>query len=63
MGLEGFANFSKKTFVVQDTIDPNISWPSEIFMTPPINFSLLFKGLLIAVFQGSTHSNIQISNH
>ena len=35
MGLEGFANFSKKTFVVQDTIDPNISWPSEIFMTPP----------------------------
>ena len=54
-GLEGFTNFFKKIFVAQETIDLNISWPSNFFrknfMAPPINFSFL----LVAVFQGSAH--------
>ena len=55
-------------FVAQQNIDLNISWPSNFFvkyfMAPPINFSFLFTAyLLVAEFQGSTHSDIQISNH
>ena len=40
----------KKFFVAQETIDLNISWPSNFFgkyfMAPPINFSFLFKAYL-----------------
>ena len=39
--------FNKKKFVGQETIDLNISWPSNLFrkffMAPPINFSFLLK--------------------
>ena len=46
-GPGGFYKFFKKNFVAQETIDLNISWPSNFFekyfMVPPINFSLLFK--------------------
>ena len=62
-----FTNFSKKNkFVAQETIDLNISWTSNFFgkyfKGPSINFSFLFKVLPVAVFKGSTQSNIQISN-
>ena len=40
----------KKNFVAQETIDLNISWPSNFFkkyfMAPPINCSSLFKAYL-----------------
>ena len=49
-GAGGFYKFFKKIFVAQETIDLNISWPSNFFrkyfMTPPINFSFLFKASL-----------------
>ena len=42
-GTGGFYNFFRKCFVIQETIDLNISWPSNFFrkyfMAPPINFS------------------------
>ena len=57
----------QKKFVAQMTIDLNISSPSNFcgkyFMAPPINFSFLFKQLIVAVFQGSAQSNIQSSRH
>ena len=41
-GPGGFYKFFKKCFVAQETIDLNISWPSNFFrkyfMAPPINF-------------------------
>ena len=50
MGAGGFYKFFKKKFVAQETIDLNISWPSNFFrkyfMAPPINFSFLFKAYL-----------------
>ena len=46
-GAGGFYKFLEKHFAAQETIDLNISWPSNIsrkyFMAPPINFSFLFK--------------------
>ena len=46
----GFYKFFKTIFVAQETIDLNISWPSNFFgkyfMAPPINFSFLFKAYL-----------------
>ena len=49
-GARGFYKFFKKNFVAQETIDLNISWPSNFFrkyfMAPPINFSFLFKAYL-----------------
>ena len=49
-GSGGFYKFLKKFFVAQETIDLNISWPSNFFekyfMAPPINFSFLFKACL-----------------
>ena len=58
--------FFKKFFVAQETIDLNISWPSNFFgkyfMAPPINFSFLFKGYLWQCFR-VVLSNIQILNH
>ena len=49
-GAGGFYKFFKKKFVAQETIDLNISWPSNFFrkyfMAPPINFSFLFKAYL-----------------
>ena len=49
-GPGGFYKFFKKYFVAQETIDLNISWPSNFFrkyfMAPPINFSFLFKAYL-----------------
>ena len=49
-GTGGFYKFFKKYFVAQETIDLNISWPSNFFrkyfMAPPINFSFLFKACL-----------------
>ena len=46
----GFYQFFKNTFAAQETIDLNISWPSNFFrkyfMAPPINFSFLFKAYL-----------------
>ena len=45
----------QKKFLTQDTIDPNISWPSNFFgkyfMAPSINFSLLFKTFLQQYFR------------
>ena len=45
-----FYKVFKKFFVAQETKDPNISWPvnlfSKYFMAPPINFSFLFKAYL-----------------
>ena len=42
-GKEGFYKFLKKFFVAQETIELNISWPSNFFrkyfMAPRINFS------------------------
>ena len=50
----GFYKFFKKIFVTQETIDVNISWPSnyfrKYFMDPPINFSVLFKAYLWQYF-------------
>ena len=47
---KGFYKFFKKILVAQETIDLNISWPSNFFrkysMAPPINFSFLFKAYL-----------------
>ena len=49
-GTEGLTNFSKNIFVVQETIDLNISWPinffGKYFMDPPMNFSFLFRAFL-----------------
>ena len=49
-GAGGFYTFIKKNFVAQETIDLNISWPSNFFgkcfMAPLINFSFLFKAFL-----------------
>ena len=49
-GARRFYKFFKKNFVAQETIDLNISWPSNFFrkyfMAPPINFSFLFKAYL-----------------
>ena len=50
-GVAGvFYKFFKKYFVAQDTIDLNISWPSNFFrkyfIAPPINFSFLFMAYL-----------------
>ena len=46
-GAGGFHKFFKTNFVAQETIDLNISWPSNFFrkyfMAPPINFSFFFK--------------------
>ena len=65
-GGGGFYKFFKKFFVAQETIDLNISWPSNFFgkyfMAPPINFSFLFKGYLWQCFR-VVLSNIQILNH
>ena len=42
--------FFKKIFAAQETIDLNISCPSNFFekyfMAPPINFNFLFKACL-----------------
>ena len=50
VGAGGFYKFFKKSFLAQETIDLNISWPSNFFrkyfMAPPINFSFLFKAYL-----------------
>ena len=46
IGAGGFYKFFKKYFVAQETIDLNISWPSNFFkkyMAPPISLSFLFK--------------------
>ena len=49
-GAGGFYKFFKKFFVAQETIELNISRPSNFFrkyfMAPPINFSFLFKAYL-----------------
>ena len=49
-GAGRFYKFFKKLFVAQETIDLNISRPSNFFrkyfMAPPINFSFLFKAYL-----------------
>ena len=41
-GTRGFYKFFRRFFVAQETIDLNISWPSNFFrkhfMSPPINF-------------------------
>ena len=46
-GALGFHKFFEKYFLAQETIDLNISCPSNFFrkyfMDPPINFSSLFK--------------------
>ena len=51
----GFYKFFKKSLVAQETIDLNISWPSNFFgkyfMAPPINFSFLFKAYLQQYFR------------
>ena len=50
VGAAGFYKFFKKFFVAQETIDLNITWPSNFFrkyfMTLPINFSFLFKAYM-----------------
>ena len=65
-GAGGFYKFFKNFFVAQETIDLNISRPSNFltknFMDPPINCSFLFKVYLQQYF-GVVLSNIQISNH
>ena len=49
-GAGGFYKYFKKIFVAQETIDLNISWPSNFFrkyfMAPPIHFSFLLKAYL-----------------
>ena len=49
-GVRGFYKFFKKYLVAQETIDVNISWPSNFFrnyfMAPPTSFSLLFQAYL-----------------
>ena len=49
-GPEGSYKLFKKIFVARETIDLNISWPSNFlgkyFMAPPISFSFLFKAYL-----------------
>ena len=49
-GVRGFYKFLKKYLVAQGTIELYISDPSSLFvknfMTPPINFSSLFKACL-----------------
>ena len=46
----GFYKCFRKYFIAQETIDLNVSWPSNFFrkyvMAPPINFSFLFKAYL-----------------
>ena len=65
-GGGGFYKFFKKNFVAHETIDPNISWPSNFFrkcfMAPPINFSFLSKAYLQQCFR-VVLSNIQITHH
>ena len=65
-GAGGFYKFFKIFFVILETIDLNISWPTNFFrkyfMAPPINFSFLFKAYLQQYFR-VVLSNIQISNH
>ena len=62
----GFYKFFKKYFVAQETMDLNISWPSNFsrkyFMAPSINFSFLFKVYLQQYFR-VVLSNIQISDY
>ena len=49
-GAGGFYKFFKKNFIAQETMDVNISWPSNFFrkcfMAPPFNFSFLSKAYL-----------------
>ena len=49
-GGGGFYKFFQKYFLAQETIDLNISWPSnsfrKYFMALPIDFSFLFKAYL-----------------
>ena len=51
----GFYKFFQKIFVAQETIELNISWPSNFFrkyfMAPPINFSFSFKAYLQQYFR------------
>ena len=51
----GFYKFFKKCFVSQRIKELNIPWSSSFFVisfvTPPINFSLLFKGALSGLMQ------------
>ena len=54
-GLDCFTNFSNKNFVVQQTIELNISWLStffrKYFMASPINFRFLFNAYLQQYFR------------
>ena len=56
-GAGRFYKFFKKLFVAQETMDLNISRPSnffqKIFHGPSHQFQFLIQGLLVAVFQGS----------
>ena len=65
-GAGGFDKFFKTFFVVQETKDLDISWPSNFFrkyfMSSPIKFRFLFKAYLQQYFR-VVFSNIQISNH
>ena len=51
----GREKFFKNSFVAQETIDLNISWPSNFFrkyfMVHPINFSFLFQAYLEQYFR------------
>ena len=55
MAAGGFHKFFKKKFVAQETIDLNISWPSNFFrkyfMASPFNFSFLSKAYLQQYFR------------
>ena len=46
----GYYKFCERKYVAQETIDLNISWPSNFFrknfMAPPINFNFLFQAYL-----------------
>ena len=37
---EGFTNLKKKNFVAQETIDLNISWPSNFFSITQSNIQI-----------------------
>ena len=49
-GVGRILKFFKKVFTAQETIDVNISWPSDFFkkyfMVPPTKISFLFKAFL-----------------
>ena len=51
----GLYKFFKKNSVAQESIDTNVSWPSnsfrKYFMGPPINFNFLFKAQLYQYFR------------